>query len=90
VVHPLGCHRSRIPDRIVFDKLVQVLVFGCAYHRIADEACSATTLRRRVEWIVAAPANRPDAPLLEPTLDVRCCAIGKQLIDIVVTELVGL
>jgi transposase len=52
VNHPLGCHRSRIPDRVVFEKLVQVLVFGCAYHRIADESCSATTLReRRDEWI---------------------------------------
>ncbi len=45
--HPLGCHRPRIPDRVVFDKLVQVLVFGCASWRIADAACSATTLRRR-------------------------------------------
>ena len=45
VLHPLGCHRSRIPDRVVFDKLVQILVFGCAYRRIADEECSATTLR---------------------------------------------
>ncbi len=44
VDHPLGCHRPRIPDRVVFEKLVQVLVFGCAYHRIADEECSATTL----------------------------------------------
>ena len=35
VEHPLGCYRSRIPDRIVFEKLLQVLVFGCAYHRIA-------------------------------------------------------
>lgn len=52
--HPLGCHRLRIPDRLVFDKLVQVLVFGCAYHRIADETVSATTLRRRRdEWIAA-------------------------------------
>lgn len=50
--HPLGCHRPRIPDRVVFDKLVQVLVFGCAYARIADATCSATTLRRRRdEWI---------------------------------------
>jgi hypothetical protein len=41
----------RIPDRVVFEKLVQVLVFGCAYHRIADGSCSATTLRqRRDEW----------------------------------------
>jgi len=52
--HPLGCHRPRIPDRVVFDKLVQVLVFGCAYWRIADDDCSATTLRRRRdEWIAA-------------------------------------
>jgi len=52
VNHPLGCHRRRIPDRVVFEKLVQVLVFGCAYERIADEGCSATTLRdRRDEWI---------------------------------------
>jgi transposase len=39
---------------VVFEKLVQVLVFGCAYRRIADEGCSATTLRRRRdEWIEA-------------------------------------
>ena len=51
-IHPLGCHRRRIPDRLVFDKLVQVLVFGCAYDRISDGSCSATTLRRRRdEWI---------------------------------------
>lgn len=54
VAHPLGCHRPRIPDRVVFEKLVEVLVFGCAYWRIADRSCSATTLRRRRdEWIEA-------------------------------------
>jgi transposase len=52
IEHPLGCHRLRIPDRTGFEKLVEVLVFGCAYWRIADESCSATTLRRRRdEWI---------------------------------------
>ncbi len=52
VDHPLGCHRSRVPDRVVFEKLLQVLVFGCAYWRISDEGCSATTLRRRRdEWM---------------------------------------
>jgi transposase len=52
VNHPLGCHRPRISNRVVLEKLVQVLVFGCAYHRIADQSCSATTLRqRRDEWI---------------------------------------
>lgn len=52
--HPLGCHRPRVPDRIVFDKLVQVLVLGASYERIADSTCSATTIRRRRdEWITA-------------------------------------
>jgi transposase len=52
--HPLGCHRRRIADRIVFDKLLQVLRFGCSYEAIADCTCSATTLRaRRDEWIKA-------------------------------------
>jgi len=37
----------RIPDRLISDELVRVLVFGCAYHRIADDTVSATTLRRR-------------------------------------------
>jgi hypothetical protein len=44
--HPLGCHRPRIPERVVFKKLGQVLMFGCVYWRIADDSCSATTLRR--------------------------------------------
>jgi transposase len=50
--HPLGCHRPRIADAVVFDKFVEVLVFGAGYERIADATCSATTLRRRRdEWI---------------------------------------
>ena len=57
--HPLGCHRPRIPDRVVFDKLIQILVFGCGYRRIADRSCSATTLRRRRdEWISAGVAEQ--------------------------------
>src|SRR5215210_3788659 len=64
--HPLGCHRARIPDRVVFEKLVQVLVFGCAYRRIADERCSATTLReRREEWIEAGVIDTLRAIVLE-------------------------
>ncbi len=50
--HPLGCHRPRIDDAVVFDKLVEALVFGAGYERIADASCSATTMRRRRdEWI---------------------------------------
>ncbi|MBB4795427.1 transposase [Streptomyces nodosus] len=50
--HPLGCHRRRISDRVIFDKMLQLLRFGCSYEAIADTACSATTIRsRRDEWI---------------------------------------
>jgi transposase len=50
--HPLGCHRRRISDRIIFDKMLQLLRFGCSYEAIADTTCSATTIRsRRNEWI---------------------------------------
>jgi transposase len=52
--HPLGCHRPRVSDRIVFEKLIQVLRFGCSYESIADCSCGATTIReRRSEWIRA-------------------------------------
>jgi transposase len=59
VHHPLGCHRRRVPERVIFDKLIQMLVFGCGYRRIADQSCSATTLRRRRdEWITLGVAEQ--------------------------------
>lgn len=45
--HPLRCHRRRIGDRIVFDKLLQILRFGCSCEAIADTTCSASTIRSR-------------------------------------------
>jgi hypothetical protein len=81
VDHPLSCHRPRIPDRVVFEKLVQVLVFGCAYRRIADESCSATTLRdRRDEWI---DLGAMDA-LREIVLEAYDRYIGLELSDVAV------
>ncbi len=81
VDHPLGCYRSRIPERTVFEKLVQVLVFGCAYHRIADESCSATTLRRRRdEWI---DAGVMDA-LRKMALSAYDRTIGLKLADVAI------
>jgi hypothetical protein len=67
---PRCCHPARstirsaatgvaFGDRVIFDKLIQVLVFGCGYRRIADATCSATTLRRRRdEWITAGVATQ--------------------------------
>ncbi len=79
--HPLGCHRSRIPDRVVFEKLVEVLVFGCAYWRIADEQCSASTLRRRRdEWIEAGVMDALEE-LVKQTYDRT---IGLELSDVAV------
>jgi len=79
--HPLGCHRPRIPDRVVFEKLVQVLVFGCACWRIADETCSATTLRRRRdEWIEAGVMDE----LEEAAREAYDRVIGLQLADVAV------
>ena len=79
--HPLGCHRSRISNRRVFEKLVQVLVFGCAYERIAEEGCSATTLRRRRdEWIEAGVM----ATLRELALEAYDKLIGLQLSEVAV------
>lgn len=81
VYHPLGCHRPRIPDRLIFEKLVQVLVFGCAYHRIADEKCSATTLRdRRDEWIELGVIDQ----LREAVLEAYDRYIGLELSEVAV------
>ena len=81
VNHPLGCHRWRIPDRVVFGKLVQILVFGCAYRRIADEECSATTLReRRDEWIACGAMET----LRRIALEAYDRFIGLELADVAV------
>ena len=52
--HPLGCHRQRIPDRVVFEPVIAALVHGSGYERIASEGCSDATIRRRLkEWAAA-------------------------------------
>ena len=52
--HPLGCHRQRIPDRVVFDHGIAALVHGSGYERIASRGCSDATIRRRLkEWAAA-------------------------------------
>jgi transposase len=79
--HPLGCHRSRIPERVIFEKLVQVLVFGCAYKRIADASCSESTLRRRRnEWIELGLMER----LREICLEAYDRLIGLELSEVAV------
>jgi transposase len=81
VAHPLGCHRPRIADAVVFDKLVEALVFGAGYERIADATCSATTMRRRRdEWIRLGIFDR----LRLACLDAYETMIGLNLADVAV------
>jgi transposase len=79
--HPLGCHRSRVPERVVFEKLIEVLVFGCAYERIADASCSESTLRRRRdEWIELGVMER----LRRICLDAYDRLVGLELSEVAV------
>lgn len=56
--HPLGRHRRRIPDRIVFEHVVAALVHGSGYERIATPGCSDRTIRRRLHtWAAAGLAD---------------------------------
>jgi transposase len=79
--HPLGCHRPRIDDGVVFDKLVEALVFGCGYERLGDASCSATTMRRRRdEWIALGVFDR----LRLACVDAYDKMIGLDLADVAV------
>jgi putative transposase of IS4/5 family DUF4096 len=49
--HPWGCHRRRIPDRVVFEHVLDALVHGSGYEPISTAACSDRTIRRRLkDW----------------------------------------
>jgi transposase len=79
--HPLGCHRRRIDDAVVFGKLVDALVLGAGYERLADASCSATTMRRRRdEWIRLGVWDR----LKLACLDAYDQAVGLDLADLAV------
>ena len=49
--HPWGCHRRRVSDRVVFEHVINALVHGSGYERIATPGCSDRTIRRRLaQW----------------------------------------
>jgi transposase len=88
--HPLGCHRRRIPDRLVFEKLLQVLRFGCPYEAIADSSCSASTIRaRRDEWIAAGVFARLRQITLEAYDRIAGLVLEEILIDGCITKAPG-
>jgi transposase len=64
--HPLGCHRRRIPERLVFNHVIAALVHGSGYERIATDGCSDRTIRRRLhEWAAAGLAEQVHALALQ-------------------------
>ena len=64
--HPLGCHRPRIADRVVFEHVIAALVHGSGYERIASPGCSDATIRRRLkEWAEAGVSERVHALALQ-------------------------
>jgi len=87
VHHPPGCHRPRIPDRVVFDKLVQVLVFSASYTRVADASCSATTIRsRRDEWIAAGVFQALEQACLDAYDRIVGLDLGELAVDGCITK----
>jgi hypothetical protein len=79
--HPMGCHRRRVPARVVFEHVVAALVHGSGYERIATPGCSDRTIRRRLaEW--------PDMGVAEALHDAALRAyeqiIGLELGDVAV------
>jgi transposase len=82
--HPLGCHRSRIPDRVCFRAMLIRLVTGCSWvdvERILGNQVSDTTLRaRRDAWVEAGVFEQLVNEALAAydriiELDLRDCAI---------------
>lgn len=63
--HPWGCHRERIPDRVVFEHVIDALVHGSGYERIASARCSDRTIRRRLaQWARLGLGERLHAAVL--------------------------
>jgi transposase len=82
--HPLGCHRRRVPDRVIFEGILIRLVTGCSWEdteRLIHRAASDTTLRaRRDEWMAAAVFDQLVAEAIAAYdrivgLDLSDCAV---------------
>jgi hypothetical protein len=79
--HPLGCHRRRVPDRVVFEHVVAALVHGSGYERIASPGCSDRTIRRRLnDWAEQGIARQVHALALRAYDQM----IGLELADVAV------
>jgi DDE family transposase len=80
--HPLGCHRRRIPDRVVFEHVVDALVHGSGYERIATRGCSDRTIRRRLgDWAEAGAGERLHALALRAFDQIIGLELGDVSVD---------
>jgi hypothetical protein len=79
--HPLGCHRRRVPDRVVFEHVIAALVHGSGYERIASPGCSDRTIRRRLRAWAAAGISQQVHALALAAYDRM---IGLELHDVAV------
>jgi Transposase DDE domain len=85
--HPLGCHRRRIPDRVVFEHVVAALVHGSGYERIASAGCSDRTIRRRLkDWAERGIARQVHALALAAYDQVIGLELGDVAVDGCITK----
>lgn len=79
-VHPLGCHRPRIPDRVCFEGIMIRLVTGCSWDVAGrlSRTSESTLRRRRDEWIAAGVFGR----LVEEAIAGYDRIIGLELDDV--------
>lgn len=79
-VHPLGCHRPRIADRVCFEGILIRLVTGCSWDVAGrlSRTSESTLRRRRDEWIAAGVFAR----LVEEALAGYDRIIGLELDDV--------
>ena len=80
--HPLGCHRRRVPGRVVFEHVVAALVHGSGYERIATPGCSDRTIRRRLdEWADMGAAEALHAAALRAYDQIIGLELGDVAVD---------
>jgi hypothetical protein len=85
--HPLGCHRRRVPDRVVFEHVVQALVHGSGYERIATPGCSDRTIRRRLKaWAGLGIAQQVHALALRAYDQLIGLELGDVAVDGCITK----
>jgi hypothetical protein len=85
--HPLGCHRRRVSDRVVFEHVVAALVHGSGYERVATVGCSDRTIRRRLKtWAAAGIARQVHALALRAYDQMIGLELGDLAVDGCITK----